>query len=239
LFEEWFAARGLDDSWELTSQLVELGLEPQALEPLAADFTSEQLPVLLHWMAAAYNVNNLLEEIGQGAARMSEIIKALKSYVYLDQAPLQEIDLHEGLENTLVILRHKIKEGIVLQREFNQDVPRIQAYGGELNQVWTNIIDNAIDAMDGKGRMCIRTRRQDDWVVVEIENEGPEIPPEIRERLFTPFFTTKPIGKGTGMGLSISYNIIQKHGGEIKVRSQPGSTCFEIWLPVERKDNQG
>ncbi len=237
-FEEWFAQKGLDDSWELAAQLVELGFAPNTLEPLAVDFTSEQLPVLLHWMAAAYNVNNLLEEIGNGAARMSEIISALKTYVYLDQAPMQEVDLHEGLENTLIILRHKLKDGIQLERFYGEDVPRIQAYGSELNQVWTNIIDNAIDAMDGHGRLQIRTQKKDDWVVVEIENEGPEIPADVRERLFTPFFTTKAIGKGTGLGLSISYNIVHKHGGDIKVKSQAGKTCFEVWLPANSTDQQ-
>jgi signal transduction histidine kinase len=143
------------------------------------------------------------------------------------------VDVHEGLDSTLVILRSKLKSGISVSREYAPGLLRIQAYGSELNQVWTNIIDNAIDALEGQGEITIRSRQDGDWVVVEIEDNGPGIPPEIQPRLFDPFFTTKPPGKGTGLGLQISYNIIvNKHRGDIKVFSQPGKTCFQVWLPI-------
>jgi predicted CoA-binding protein len=171
--------------------------------------------------------------MGQSSGRLSEIVKALKTYVYLDQGPVQEVSVQEGLDNTLVILRHKIKQGIEVRREYDPNLPRIQAYGSELNQVWTNILDNAIDAAGGKGRLVLRTRFADPWVVVDIEDNGPGISLEDQNKLFSPFFTTKPMGKGTGLGLNISYNIIHRHGGEIKVKSQPGETHFEVWLPVD------
>jgi signal transduction histidine kinase len=144
------------------------------------------------------------------------------------------VNVHEGLDNTLVMLRSKLKEGISVRREYQEDLPRIQAYGSELNQVWTNIIDNAVGAMNGQGEIVLRTRQEDEWVVVEIEDNGPGIPDEVQSRIFDPFFTTKPPGEGTGLGLNISHNIIvQKHGGKIGVRSVPGNTCFEIRLPIE------
>ncbi len=163
---------------------------------------------------------------------MSEIISALKTYTYLDQAPVQEIDIHTGLENTLVILRHKLKEGVEVQRQFDPGLPRIQAYGSELNQVWTNLIDNAIDAMGGTGLIILRTFLEGTSVVVEVEDNGPGIPEAVQSRLFSPFFTTKPVGKGTGLGLNISYNIVHKHGGDIKAFSRPGATRFQVRLPV-------
>jgi signal transduction histidine kinase len=151
----------------------------------------------------------------------------------LDQAPVQTVDVHKGLDNTLVILRHKLEANISVRREYAPDLPKIQAYGSELNQVWTNIIDNAADAITGQGQLIIRTRQDEEWVVVEIEDDGPGIPPEIQPRLFDPFFTTKQPGQGTGLGLDISYNIIVfRHRGDIKVFSQPGKTCFQIWLPI-------
>jgi predicted CoA-binding protein len=145
---------------------------------------------------------------------------------------VQEVDVHEGLDNTLVMLRSKLRGGIHVRREYADDLPHIHAYGSELNQVWTNIIDNAIDAMQGQGEIFLRTRQEGEFIVVEIQDTGPGIPEDVQAKIFSPFFTTKPVGKGTGLGLNISYNIILKHGGEIKVYSRPGSTCFEIWLPL-------
>jgi signal transduction histidine kinase len=146
---------------------------------------------------------------------------------------VQAVDVHEGLDNTLVILQNKFKAGISVRRDYAPELPTIHAYGSELNQVWTNILDNAADALDGRGEIVIRTRQDGEWVVVEIEDNGSGIPPEIQPRLFDPFFTTKRPGKGTGLGLDISYNIVvHKHRGDIKVTSQPGKTSFEIWLPI-------
>jgi len=143
------------------------------------------------------------------------------------------VNIHEGLDNTLVILRSKLKEGVTVHREYAPDLPLIEAYGGELNQVWTNLIDNAIDAMNGRGEITLRTRQDGAWIVVEIEDTGPGIPEDIQSSIFDPFFTTKEPGKGTGMGLNITHNIIvQKHHGKINLYSQPGMTRFEVRLPL-------
>ena len=231
-FEDWLEEQDVADGWKLASLLVDLGETPQSLARLAAEIPAGSLAALLRWMTASFSVYSLLEEVGQGAGRISEIVKALKSYVYLDQAPIQEIDLHEGLENTLVILRHKLKGGIEVVCDYAPNLPPILAYGSELNQVWTNLIDNAIDAMGEKGRLVVQTVYQSPWVTVSIEDNGPGIPPEAQEKMFNPFFTTKPLGKGTGLGLSITYNIVHKHRGEIKVTSRPGKTRFDVRLPL-------
>ena len=174
-----------------------------------------------------------MSEIGSGAKRISDIVKALKSYSYLDQAPVQSVDLHEGLDDTLVILQHKLKSGIEVRREYAADLPKIEAYGSELNQVWTNLIDNAADAVGDTGRITLRTYLDGDKVTVEIEDNGPGIPEEIQSRIFDSFFTTKPPGKGTGLGLDISYNIVvHKHRGDIKLFSEPGKTRFLVELPL-------
>jgi signal transduction histidine kinase len=160
----------------------------------------------------------------------------MKSYTYLDQAPLLEVDVHEGLENTLVIMQHKLKKGVTIKREYSSDLPRIEAYASELNQVWTNIIDNAIDAMNGKGEISLRTYAEDNKVVVEITDNGPGIPEEIRARIYEPFFTTKPPGKGTGLGLHISHDIVaNRHHGQLLVESKPGETKFKVILPTQIK----
>ena len=156
----------------------------------------------------------------------------------MDQAPVQSVNIHEGLDNTLVVLRSKLKPGINVHRQYAPDLPNIQAYGSELNQVWTNLIDNAIDAMDGVGEITLRTRQEGQWVIVEISDNGPGIPQAIQAKLFDPFFTTKPPGKGTGLGLNISHTIVvEKHHGRIDIHSQPGSTTFEVRLPLDFTPN--
>jgi predicted CoA-binding protein/anti-sigma regulatory factor (Ser/Thr protein kinase) len=230
--ESWLDLNNVDNGWEHAPTLVNLGYQTADLVNLQKDFPGPQLDAALHWLCTLYTIYSLLEEINQGTTRIGEIVKSLKSYVYLDQAPVQHIDIHEGLDNTLVLLRSKLKTGIVLERHYAENLTKIQAYGSELNQVWTNIIDNAVDAMEGQGTLKIRTRQYDDWVIVEIEDSGPGIPKEVQQKLFSPFFTTKPMGKGTGLGLNISFNIIQKHKGEIKVFSRPGRTCFSVRLPI-------
>jgi signal transduction histidine kinase len=163
-------------------------------------------------------------------------VKALKTYTYMDQAPVQSVDVREGLDNTLIILHNKLKRGVTVVREYADDLPVIEAYASELNQVWTNIIDNAADAMGREGTLTVRAYREERWVVVEIEDDGPGIPPENQSKIFDPFFTTKSPGKGTGLGLSISRNlVVQKHRGLITLKSQPGSTCFTIRLPLDFK----
>jgi signal transduction histidine kinase/predicted CoA-binding protein len=236
--EAWLDARGVPEPWSLAPGLAGMGADAARLDALTAAVGDDgaRLPVVVAWLAATYSVANVLAEIGQGAGRISEIVKALKAYSYLDQAPVQEVNVHEGLENTLVILRGKLKAGIDVRREYAPDLPKIEAWGSELNQVWTNIIDNAADALadkEGPKEIVIRTRREGGFVVVELHDNGPGIPPEIIGKVFDPFFTTKPPGKGTGMGLDISYKIIvDKHRGDIRVVSRPGDTTFEVRLPI-------
>lgn len=234
--QDWLGDRNIPDPWEVAPRLVALRLTPARLEELAKEFTPDELPPVLAWVAAQGNSIALLDEIGSSTERISDIVKAVKSYSYLDQAPLQEVDVHEGLENTLMILRHKLKRGITIHREYDRNLPRIQAFASELNQVWTNIIDNAIDAMQGNGELTIKTEGELDHVCVTICDNGPGMPPEVQARIFDAFYTTKPVGVGTGLGLHISYNIIVlNHKGRITVESQPGRTCFRVSLPVQHK----
>jgi signal transduction histidine kinase len=231
--ENWLEGRGIEQGWEYAPVLVNLSLAPGDLGPVTATFSPGDLPVFLDWLCAFYTVRSLLGEIGEGVSRISAIVKALKTYSYLDQAPVQDVDVHEGLDNTLVILHHKLTDEITVRRDYDLGLPHVEAYGSELNQVWTNILDNAIDALDGEGQITIRTRQEAGSVVVEIEDNGPGIPPEVLPRIFDPFFTTKPVGSGTGLGLAISYNnVVVRHRGDIQVRSQPGQTVFEVHLPI-------
>ena len=237
--ETWLVERGMPDAWILAPTLVNLSYDTAGLTELAESFAPDQLQAVIEGLDATYSVYNLLTEIGQSAGRISEIVKALKSYSYLDKDPMQEVDLHEGLNNTLLVLSHKLKSGITVRQEYAPHLPNIQANGSELNQVWTNLIDNAADALEQQGEITIRTRHEGERVVIEIEDDGPGIPVEIQPRIFEPFFTTKPPGQGTGLGLDISYNIVvHKHRGEIKVFSEPGKTCFQVWLPVTTPPTQ-
>jgi signal transduction histidine kinase len=232
-FEVWLENQGIDNAWELAVCLVDVDIEAQELNVLSGNFDLTSMSAVLDWLSANYTLYNLINEIKQGASQISEIVAALKSYSYLDQAPVQIIDVHEGLDNTLLILRNKLKTGISVRKEYAKHLPAIHAYASELNQVWTNILDNAIDALDGNGEIIIRTKLDNEDVIVEIEDGGSGIPPDVLPRIFDPFFTTKPPGQGSGLGLDISYNIIvHKHKGEIKVDSEPGKTCFQIRLPV-------
>jgi signal transduction histidine kinase/predicted CoA-binding protein len=237
--EAWLDARKILDAGALAPPLVTLEYDAAKLETLATEVGPQHLPAVVRWLGAMHVVWNRLAEVQQGAGRISEIVKALKGYAYLDQAPVQEVDVHEGIDSTLVILRHKLKAGINVVRDYAPDLPRIQAWGSELNQVWTNILDNAADALadrvrDGSAEITIRTRRDGDFVVVEIADNGPGIPAEIQERIFEAFFTTKPPGKGTGLGLDISYRIVvHRHRGDLRVSSRPGQTTFTVKLPID------
>ncbi len=232
--ETWLDERKIGDAWELAPVLVNLGYDQGELEAMAAQFTPIQLPAVIDWLSCTYTIYSLLEEIGQGTGRITEIVKALKGYTYLDQAPIQTVCIHDGLDSTLVILRSKLKPGVTVHRDYAPDLPKIQAYGSELNQVWTNLIDNAIDAMNGAGEITLRSGYDDQWLIIEVEDNGPGIPEDVQLHLFDPFFTTKPPGQGTGLGLNISHNIIvQKHQGRIDVYSQPGQTRFEVRLPLD------
>jgi len=231
--EAWLEEQAVANAWELAPTLVNLDYDLAKLATLAKQFPTAHLLAAINWLNSIFSAYNLLLELGEGASRISEIVKALKSYAYLDQAPVQTVDVHNGLDNSLLILRHKLTADITVKRHYGANLPTLQAYGTELNQVWTNLIDNAIDALAGQGKITIRTRRERNGVVVEIEDNGPGISPEMQSKIFDPFFTTKSPGQGTGLGLDISYNIVvHRHRGDIKVTSKPGRTCFQVWLPL-------
>ncbi len=228
----WLDERGVDDAWELAPMIAQLQWDEAVLDRLLADFSPAQLPAVLRWLAAGALVSTLVDEIGRSVGGISEIVKSVKDYSYLDQAAIQEIDLHQSLDNTLVLMRHKLEGGVIVHRDYAPDLPKIEAFGSELNQVWTNLIDNAADAMGVQGHLTLRTRVHGDDVVVEIADSGPGIPHEVQPRIFDPFYTTKPAGVGTGLGLHIVYNIVaHRHRGHIDVTSRPGETRFRITLP--------
>jgi signal transduction histidine kinase len=231
----WLQARGVATAWELAPTFISASVEMSCLETLTS-----KLPVASHtdalgWLEARLKLRILLGEVEQSTGRIAELVKAVKSYSYMDQSPMQEVDIHEGIESTLTMLGHKLKN-VTLNRSFDRSVPRIMAYGSELNQVWTNLIDNAIDAVKGTGRICVGTCLEDNHLVVEIVDNGPGIPPEVQAHLFEPFYTTKAVGSGTGLGLIISNRIVaDRHGGEIEFESKPGETRFTVRLPLHRK----
>lgn len=230
--EDWLDDQDIPDPYDLAPYLVSLDLQTDQLENYQGVF-EDLFPNIISWTSEIFTVYTLLNEINQGSARISEIVGALKNYSYLGQAPIQSVNLHDGIENTLIILRNKLKKGITVKREYSEDIPPIMAYGSELNQVWTNLLDNAADAMNEKGEIRIRTKRDGSWAIIEIEDNGPGIPEEYQSRIFDAFFTTKDLGKGTGLGLSNSYGIIcDKHKGNISVDSKPGMTRFTVKLPI-------
>lgn len=229
--EAWLETNGIQSAWELAPLMVNFGWDAESLEKLKG---MEFFDLSIQWLGAGCLTMALLSEIQLTTDRLSQIVRAMKSYTYLDQAPLLEVDVHEGLENTLVIMQYKLKQGVAIKREYSPDLPRIEAYASELNQVWTNIIDNGIDAMNGKGDLILRTYAEEDRVVVEIIDNGVGIPENIRLRIFEPFFTTKPPGSGTGLGLHISHDIIvNRHHGQLLVESKAGETKFKIILPIK------
>lgn len=230
----WLDTHDVADAWCMASTLAGAGLSEEDLGRLH-DFSSEALAGALGWLQTALNTHELTRTVEQSSGRIAELVKAMKQYSYMDQAKFQEIDVRDGLESTLKVFAHRLKKAVTVQRNYAQDLPKLCAYAGELNQVWTNLIDNALDAMHDKGELRIRTARVDHCVMVEIGDNGPGIPPEIQRRIFEPFFTTKGVGEGTGLGLDISYRIItRRHRGEIKVISQPGDTRFQVFLPIRQ-----
>jgi signal transduction histidine kinase len=232
---EWLESHGFEKAWDVAPVLVDAGLDAPQLDQLNEHFTQASLPTVVGWLIKSLSAAGLLQEIEQSTSRIADLVKAVKSYSYMDQAPQQEIDVHEGLDSTLTILGHKLKQGVTVVREYDRTLPRIPAYGSELNQVWTNLIDNAIDAMGGRGRLTVRTAREDDCLLVEIGDDGPGISDETQCRLFEPFFTTKGVGQGTGLGLDTSRKIVvDRHHGDIRVVSEPGDTRFQVYLPITK-----
>lgn len=230
---EWLETRGINDGWRQAPILVEAGIDTASLEQLATQVDADALNDVLTRITAQLMTARLASDIRTSAGRISELVGAIKEYTYMDQASVQIVDLHRGLENTLLILKHKLRaKHITLTRELAADLPTITAKGSELNQVWTNLIDNAVDAMSDGGTLKIRTKREPSDVLIEIRDNGAGIPENVRGHLFEPFFTTKPVGEGTGLGLDTVARIVLQHHGNIRVESKPGDTCFQVRLPL-------
>lgn len=234
--QAWLEANGVESAWEFAPAMVNFGWDDSSLEKFKSTTLFQSA---VQWLGTSCLVMSLLSEVRETTERLSGIVRAMKSYTYLDQAPLLEVDLHEGLENTLTILQHKLKQGVTIKREYSPNLPRIEAYASELNQVWTNIIDNAIDAMGGKGEIVLRTTMMDDKVLVEIADNGPGIPEANQTRIFEPFFTTKAFSsrRGTGLGLFTVYEFAREMGHGLMVESTPGKgSTFTIFLPVADRE---
>jgi signal transduction histidine kinase len=230
---DWLEDQGVSDPWDVAPALVPFGWSVERVKQLAEDFPGAAFEPVLRWVAAGLAGQGLLQEIQHSATAISDIVRAVKTYAYLDQAPVQEVDVRASLEDTLVILKHQLREGVVVRRDFAPDLPRIEAYASELNQVWTNLIANAVQAMQGKGTLELRAAGSGSSVEVTITDDGPGIDPVLGARIFDPFFTTKAPGEGSGLGLHIAYNIVvNKHGGRIEYESRPGRTSFRVTLPV-------
>jgi signal transduction histidine kinase len=225
-------SHGQNDLWQMAADLARKNVKPEALESLFAILDADTARAALVRIAASVEVATLLNEIESGTSRISDLVRAIKEYTYMDQTPLQNVDIVKSLETTLTILNHKLKHGVTVERDYQKLPLLVNSFGSELNQVWTNIIDNAIDAMGGEGKLKIRIYREDDFVVVEITDNGPGISPEVRAHIFEPFFTTKGVGQGTGLGLDTVQRIVKKHRGNIQVNSTPGQTRFQVWLPI-------
>jgi signal transduction histidine kinase len=227
----WLESHGVPAAWELAPTFANAGLDTPWLEGVASKLPPATQADALGWLESRLNLKLLVGQVEQSTGRIVELVQAVKSYSYMYQSPMQEVDIHDGLESTLTMLGHKLKN-VTLVRAFDRSLPRLMAYGSELNQVWTNLIDNAIHAVNGAGRICVGTCREDNQLVVEIVDNGPGIPPDVQSHLFEPFFTTKPVGAGTGLGLIISNRIVaDRHGGEIEFESHPGETRFKVRLP--------
>ncbi len=225
-------SHGQNDLWMLAAGLARRNIKPEMVESLFANLDAETARAALVRIAASVEIASLLHEIESSTSRISELVGAIKEYTHMDQAPVLNVDVAKSLETTLTILNHKLKQGVAVQRDY-QSVPLlVNSFGSELNQVWTNIIDNAIDAMHGKGELRIRTYSEDGCAVVEITDNGPGIPEAVQPRIFEPFFTTKGVGEGTGLGLDTVQRIVKKHRGNIQVSSKPGETRFQVWLPL-------
>src|SRR3984885_7000011 len=225
-------SHGQNDLWQMAADLARRNVKPEALESLFAILDADSARAALVRIAASVEVATLLNEIESGTSRISDLVRAIKEYTYMDQTPLQNVDIVKSLETTLTILNHKLKHGVVAERDYQKIPLLVNSFGSELNQVWTNIIDNAIDAMGGEGKLKVRTFRDDNCVVVEITDNGPGISLEVQAHMFEPFFTTKGVGQGTGLGLDTVQRIVKKHKGNIQVSSKPGETRFQVWFPL-------
>jgi signal transduction histidine kinase len=223
----------IPEPWRLVEPLVRARVDAAWVERVR-ELAGPATTAALEWVAASLTARGLAAELSDSAERMSRLVGAVKSYAYMDRADVVETEIHEGLDTTLVVLGHKLKHTkIAVERDYDRTLPKVLARGSELNQVWTNLLDNAIAALGDNGTITIRTRREAECAVVEVSDDGPGIPDDVRDRIFEPFFTTKPVGQGTGLGLDTVRRIIaERHKGTISVDSRPGETTFRVWLPL-------
>src|SRR3984957_13320079 len=225
-------SHGQNDLWQLAADLARKNFKVEALGQLFAHLDADTPRAALVRISASLEIADLLNQIESSTSRISELVGAIKEYTFMDQSPIQNVDIVKTLETTLTILNHKLKRGVEVQRDYQKIPLLVNSFGSELNQIWTNIIDNAIDSMGGEGELRVRTYREDDCVVVEIGDNGPGISPVVRPHIFEPFFTTKAVGQGTGLGLDTVQRIVRKHRGNIQVHSEPGDTRFQVRLPL-------
>jgi signal transduction histidine kinase len=229
----WLSGHAISRPWAIAPPLAAAGADPAWCERAAVILPGPALEPGLEWVASTVSASTLLAEVKESSRRISALVAAVRSYSQLDRASMQHIDVTEGLDSTLVMLGHKLRDGVTVVRDYGADVPAIDAHAGELNQVWTNLIDNAIDAMNGNGTLRVSTRAGQGQVVIEVADTGTGMPPHVAARAFEPFFTTKDTGKGTGLGLDIARRIVtERHGGTITIDSRPGRTLLRVSLPV-------
>ncbi|MCF6507391.1 cyclic nucleotide-binding domain-containing protein [Blastococcus sp. MG754426] len=230
---EWLEEREVSRPWELAGVFVAEGMTPEDLDRVAEAVAPSFLEPALRWLAYTVETEALLLEIADSTSRISALVDAAKQYSQMDRTPHRPTDLHAGLDATLVMLGGKIPPGVTVVKDYDRGLPEVPAYAGELNQVWTNLVVNALDAMAGEGTLTVRTAREGERALVEIADTGPGIPPELRSRVFEPFFTTKPVGQGTGLGLDVSWRVVvERHRGDLRVTSSPGDTRFRVLLPL-------
>jgi signal transduction histidine kinase len=225
-------SHGQNDLWQLAADLAKKNFKPESLEQIFAALDADTARAALVRISSSVEIADLLNQIESSTSRISDLVGAIKEYTFMDQSPIQNVDIVKTLETTLTILNHKIKGGVTVQRDYQKIPLLVNSFGSELNQVWTNLIDNAIDAMGGKGELRVRAYRDDNCAVVEIADNGPGISAEVEPHIFEPFFTTKGVGEGTGLGLDTVQRIVKKHRGSVQVQSEPGDTRFQVWLPL-------
>lgn len=231
--QAWLKERGVEQTWKIAPELAELGVTASQLEPLGEFLDAEALQVVLGQFASSVRAERIAEAMLDSTARIFDLIRAIKDYSYLDQAPIQDVDVRLALENTLAMLQSRLAH-VEIERRYEPELPTIAAFGSELNQVWTALLENALDSINNSGKITLAARRSGDMLLIEVWDNGPGIPKELQDRIFEPFFTTKPTGSALGLGLDTAQRIVRRHRGFIHVQSEPGSTCFEVRLPVDQ-----
>jgi len=233
---QWLAKRGIETTWQYAPILVDGGFTVALLDEVTTYYPASMLPAVIRRLASTLSLERSIGVIDDSTKHISQLVRSVKDYSFMDQAPIQDVDLHQGIENTLEMLAHQLRQGVTVIREYDRSLPRVPANGSELNQVWTELIQNALEAMNCVGTLTIRTQRELDMALIEIVDDGPGIPAAIQNRVFEPFFTTKEVGDGSGLGLDMVFRAIQRHRGSIRFESRPGETKFQVRLPFPNVD---